>query len=123
MEKWQYGGSNDFCADGPGTNYGAASSIGRKSNVQEIDGALSKIMNLRGVYFDWDEQHGGEHDIGFIAEEVGEVIPEIVSYEPDGVYATGVDYGAITPVLVQAIKEQQRQIKELKAQIDELKKD
>ena len=112
----------DFYATGSGVNYGAASSIRWKSNVQEIDGALDKIINLRGVYFDWDEEHGGHHDMGFIAEEVGEVIPEIVSYEPDGVYATGVDYGAITPVLVQAIKEQQRQIKELKAQIDELKK-
>jgi len=60
--------------------------------------------------------------MGFIAEEVGKVIPEIVAYEPDGVYATGVDYGAITPVLVQAIKEQQEQIKQLKAEIEELKK-
>jgi len=75
-----------------------------------------------GVYFDRDEEHGGKHDTGFIAEEVGEVIPEIVGYEPDGVYATGVDYGAITPMLVQAIKEQQRQIEELKAQIAELRK-
>lgn len=117
-----HGGINDFYASGPGTNYGSASSIRWKSNIQEIDGALEKIMKLRGVYFDWDEEHGGLHDMGFIAEEVGEVIPEIVSYETDGVYASGVDYGAITPVLVQAIKEQQRQIEELKAQIAELRK-
>jgi hypothetical protein len=88
----------------------------------EIKGALDKVMNLRGVYFDWDEEHGGKHDIGFIAEEVGIVIPEIVAYEPDGVYATGIDYGAITPMLVQAIKEQQKQIEELKAIIEELRK-
>ena len=75
-----------------------------------------------GVYFDWDEEHGRQHDMGFIAEEVGQVIPEIVGYEPDGVYARGVDYGAITPMLVQAIKEQQRQIEELKAQVEELRK-
>ena len=75
-----------------------------------------------GVYFDWDEEHGGKHDMGFIAEEVGKVVPEIVSYEPDRVYATGVDYGAITPMLVQAIKEQQRQIEELKAQVEEFRK-
>ena len=60
--------------------------------------------------------------MGFIAEEVGKVIPEVVAYEPDGVYATGVDYGAITPMIVQAIKEQQEQIKQLKAEIEELKK-
>jgi hypothetical protein len=112
----------DFYADGPGTNYGTSSSIRWKRNIQDIDGALDKVMSLRGVYFDWDEKHGGKHDMGFIAEEIGKVIPEIVSYEPDGVYATGVDYGAITPMLVQAIKEQQRQIEELKAQIRKLKK-
>jgi hypothetical protein len=43
-------------------------------------------------------------------------------FEPDEVYATAVDYGAITPLLVQAIKEQQKQIEQLKAKIDELKK-
>jgi hypothetical protein len=117
-----WGNAYDFYAAGPGTDYGVASSIRWKRNIQEIDGALDKVIALRGVYFDWDEEHGGQHDMGFIAEEVGKVIPEIVGYEPDGVYATGVDYGAITPMLVQAIKEQQRQIEELKAEITELKK-
>ncbi|NWG04286.1 MAG: tail fiber domain-containing protein [Syntrophaceae bacterium] len=117
-----YGGEYDFLATGPGIDYGVESSIRWKRNIQEIDGALDKIMSLRGVYFDWDEEHGGKHDIGFIAEEVGKVIPEIVAFEPDGVYATGIDYGAITPMLVQAIKEQQKQIEELKAQINELRK-
>lgn len=117
-----YGSTYDFYADGPGTNYGSSSSIRWKRNIREIDGALEKILSLRGVYFDWDEAHGGKHDMGFIAEEVGEVIPEIVSYEPDGVYATGIDYGAITPMLLQAIKEQQKQIDALRAQVEELKK-
>jgi hypothetical protein len=112
----------DFVAAGPGIDYGSESSIRWKRNIVEIKGALDKVMNLRGVYFDWDEEHGGKHDIGFIAEEVGIVIPEIVAYEPDGVYATGIDYGAITPMLVQAIKEQQKQIEELKAIIEELRK-
>ena len=52
--------------------------------------------------------------MGFIAEEVGAYIPEIVVYEEDGVYATGLDYGAMTPILVEAIKE-------LKAENDALK--
>jgi hypothetical protein len=95
----------DFYAAGPGTNYGAASSIRWKENIIEIENALDKILNIRGVYFDWDTEHGGEHGMGFIAEEVGEYIPEIVSYEEDGNDATGLDYGAITPILVQAVKE------------------
>ena len=97
------------------------SSIRWKKNITEIDNALDKVLNIRGVYFDWDEEHGGQHDMGMIAEEVGEYIPEIVIYEDDGVYATGMDYGALTPVLVEAIKEQQAQIEELKKVICELK--
>ncbi len=49
--------------------------------------------------------------MGFIAEEVGEHIPEIVTYEKDGVYASGIDYGAITPLL-----------DELSSKIEEMKK-
>jgi hypothetical protein len=119
---WGNGTAYDFYAFGEGQDYGTASSVRWKRNIEEIEDALDKVMTLRGVYFDWDEEHGGKHDMGFIAEEVGKVIPEIVGYEPDGVYATGVDYGAITPMLVQAIKEQQRQIEELKAQVEELRK-
>ena len=117
-----YGADYDFYAAGPNIHYGQESSIRWKKNIIEIDHALDKVVNLRGVYFDWDEEHGGQHDMGFIAEEVGKVIPEIVGFEPDGVYATGVDYGAITPMLVQAIKEQQKQIEQLKAQIEELRR-
>ena len=116
-----YGIQYDFYAAGPGINYGYASSIRWKKNIKEIGGALDKVLSLKGVYFDWDEEHGGQHDMGFIAEEVGKVIPEIVAFEPEGVYATGVDYGAITPVLVQAIKEQQQLIDEQQEQILELK--
>jgi hypothetical protein len=116
------GSQYDFYAAGAGTHYGQASSIRWKKNIAEIDNALDKVMSIRGVYFDWDEEHGGNHGMGYIAEEVGQVIPEIVAYEPDKIFATGVDYGAITPVLVQAIKEQQEQIKLLKAEIEELKK-
>jgi len=116
------GGSWDFIANGPGQNYGSISSIRWKSNIVEIDNALEKVINMRGVYFNWDEEHGGQHDMGFIAEEVGKYVPEIVDYEKDGVYITGMDYAAITPVLVQAMKEQQKQIEELKAEIAELRK-
>jgi hypothetical protein len=126
------GGSYDFFAVGAGTNYGASSSIRWKNNITLIEGALDKVLALEGVYYDWDEEHGGIHDMGFIAEDVGLVVPEIVGFEnasnesnwyvdDDGntkLYATGVDYGALTPVLVEAIKEQQKQIEELKLRIE-----
>jgi len=128
------GNTYDFYAAGPGTNYGSSSSIRWKENVIEIDNALDKVLNIRGVYFDWDEEHGGQNDMGFIAEEIGEYIPEIVSFEDatnqsnhytengeDKIYASGVDYGALTPVLVEAIKEQQEMIKQQNNTINQLK--
>ncbi|RJQ15869.1 tail fiber domain-containing protein [Candidatus Woesearchaeota archaeon] len=116
------GTTNDFYASGTGTNYGAASSIRWKSDVKEIDDALDTVTKIRGVTFTWDKEHGGQEDMGFIAEEVGKEIPEIVSYEENGVDAVAVDYGAITPVLVEAIKELKAENDELKKRVDALEK-
>lgn len=118
---WAFGQAYDYYAAGPGVNYGAASSIRWKNNIVEIDNPLEKLTSLRGVYFDWDEEHGGRHDIGIIAEEVGEVIPEIVSYEINSEYADGMDYSKLAPLLVEALKAQQKMIEELKAEVQELK--
>lgn len=116
VEGWGPGGGFDFYAAGPGTNYGAASSIRWKSDVRPIDDPLGKLLRLRGVYFNWDKEHGGHHDVGMIAEEVGEVLPEIVQYEENGIDASGMDYGQLTPLLVEAVKE-------LKTEVDKLRKE
>jgi hypothetical protein len=84
-----------------------------KHNVQPISDALDKVLSLRGVSFDWNAEHGGSHDIGFVAEEVGKVIPEVVTYEADGVNAKGLAYDRLTALTVEAIREQQAQIKAL----------
>lgn len=124
----------DFYAFGQGTNYGASSSIRWKNNISEIPDALNKILKLRGVYYNWNEDHGGKYDMGFIAEEVGEFVPEIVGYDDETndsnwytdengnkkLYATGVDYGALTPMLVEAIKEQQKIIDNQESEINSL---
>jgi len=124
------GGQYDFYADGPGENYGSASSIRWKRNIQAIDNPLEKIVQLRGVYFNWDPEHGGGHDVGMIAEEVGKVLPEIVQYEEDCIYASGMDYGRLTPLLVEAVKalkkeasEQEKQLIEKGVEIAVLKKE
>ncbi|UCD76174.1 MAG: tail fiber domain-containing protein, partial [Phycisphaerales bacterium] len=93
----------DFYATGTGIDYGAESSIRWKRNIRSISRPLEKLAELRGVYFDWDEEHGGQHDVGMIAEEVGEVLPEIVQYEAKGIYASGMDYSKLTPLLVEAL--------------------
>jgi Chaperone of endosialidase len=103
-----YGKSNssagfDVFAGGAGINYGSSSSRRWKKNVEPISDALHKLAQLRGVYFDWDSEHGGRHDVGMIAEEVGAVLPEIVGYEENGVDAIGLDYSKMTPLLVEAV--------------------
>jgi hypothetical protein len=104
------GDAYDFYAGGSGTDYGTSSSIRWKNNVVPISNPLRKLSKIDGVYFDWDQEHGGKHSVGFIAEQVGEVLPEIVDYEKDSEYAIGMDYSKITPLLVEAVKAQQKQI-------------
>lgn len=112
----------DFYATGSGVDYGSSSSVRWKNNIVGINNALSKVLRLRGVYFDWDKEHGGGYDMGMVAEEVGKIIPEIVVWDKDAPgYATGMDYSKLTPVLIEAVKEQQKQIDVQQKQIDELK--
>lgn len=115
---WASGGLYDFYAAGAGANFGAASSKRWKNNIRLIDSPIEKVNALRGVYFDWDKEHGGKHDLGFIAEEVGKILPEIVVFEENGIDAIGLDYSKLTPLLVEAIKEQQKLIKELTKRIE-----
>ncbi|GDX98139.1 hypothetical protein LBMAG48_05430 [Phycisphaerae bacterium] len=94
-----------------------------KENVATLTDPVGMIRKLRGVSFDWksamaDGTH--KHDIGFIAEEVGAVLPELVTRTGDG-KATGLDYGRVVPVTVEAIKQQQTRLEALEAENAELK--
>ena len=71
-------------------------------------------MSMRGVSFDWIDS--GNSEIGVIAQEVEEVLPELVNTNDEGIKS--VKYGNIVAVLIEAIKEQQEQINELKAQLN-----
>ena len=86
-----------------------------KTNISPIEGALEKVQRLSGVSFDW--KIDGKHDIGLIAEDVGEVIPEVVAYEENGKDAKSLDYARLVAVLIEAMKEQQKEIEELKAAV------
>ncbi len=96
------------------------SDIRLKENVAPLQNALSIVGALRGVRFDWREDVGdlaGEGpDIGVIAQEVKEVVPEVVHETRSG-YLT-VDYGKLVPVLIEAIKEQQAEIERIRALMD-----
>jgi hypothetical protein len=89
-----------------------------KTNIVTLQGALDKVERLRGVSY--DAKADGQHNIGLIAEEVGEVVPEVVAYEANGQDAKSVDYARLTALLIEAVKEQQVQLKELRAEVERL---
>tara|TARA_B100000902_G_scaffold96419_1_gene99098 strand:+ start:771 stop:1580 length:810 start_codon:yes stop_codon:yes gene_type:complete len=95
--------SGAFTATG---NITAFSDARLKDNVETIEGALDKVSQMRGVMYDKD----GERGTGVIAQEMQQVMPEVVQ---DGEYLS-VAYGNIVGVLIESIKE-------LKAEIEELK--
>jgi hypothetical protein len=91
-----------------------------KENKVILVNSLDKVNRLNGYEFDWIPMlgiHENEgRDIGVIAQEVEKVLPEIVTTRDNGYKA--VKYEKIVPVLIEAIKELSREIKELKKQID-----
>jgi len=90
-----------------------------KTNIKPIRAGLEKVKALQGVYYDWKKT--GERDIGMIAEDVGRIIPEVVEYEENGIDAKSLDYARLVAVLVEAMKEQQREIEALKYDVEQLK--
>jgi len=102
------------------TNFIKSSDISLKKNVLSLDNALGKVLALRGVSFGWkDSANEKGTQIGLIAQEVEKVYPEIVSVGANG--KKGVDYSALVAPLIEAVKEQQKQINELKIEIETLK--
>ena len=85
-----------------------------KENIKPIESSVDKVKQLRGVTYDWKET--GEASVGVIAQEVEAVFPELVVENEE---YKSVDYGKLTSVLIEAIKEQQAQIDELKAKLGE----
>jgi hypothetical protein len=96
------------------------SSMRWKEDIRPIPNALEKVLALRGVNFRWKPEYGGTEDIGFLAEEVARVVPEVVSYEPDG-QVGAMDYGRLTALLVEALKEEHRRNEALRAEVAELR--
>jgi hypothetical protein len=90
-----------------------------KKNIETIGQALQKVQNLRGVNFEWKdtEHHEAGLQMGFIAQEVEEVIPEVVSNGGD---SYSMQYSLLTALLVEAVKEQQQIIKDLKQRVQTL---
>ncbi|MBX3379981.1 MAG: tail fiber domain-containing protein [Phycisphaeraceae bacterium] len=106
-------------------NVAVPSSIRFKDHVVPMDDALESLLRIEGVRFDWKPEYAKERgfvsDVGFVAEDVAKVFPEIVFKDADG-NVIGMDYSRVTAVAVEAIKqlklEQEKQIEKLRAEKD-----
>jgi len=97
------------------TDINSTSDINLKTNIHPIENSLNIISNIRGVSFDWKES--GKPSYGVIAQELEEVLPELVN----GTDPKSVNYNGIIGILIEGMKSQQNQINELKAEIELLK--
>ena len=96
--------------------YGSPSDKRLKENIKPIESALDKVSKLQGVTFDWKKSDSVldiKKDIGFIAQDVQKVIPELVRENDNGLLS--LRHQGITPILLEAIKELKAEIEELKS--------
>ena len=90
------------------TDFNSTSDINLKENIRSIEDPLNKVLQLNGVEFDWKDNQ--QSSIGVIAQELEKVFPSLVKTAEN----KSVNYNGLIGVLVEAIKEQQKQIEELK---------
>jgi len=98
--------------------YGSPSDKRLKENIKPIKSALDKVNKLQGVTFNWKKSNSIldiKEDIGFIAQDVQKVIPELVRENEDGMLS--MRHQGIAPILLEAIKELKAEIEELKKQV------
>jgi hypothetical protein len=116
---WKYNGSS-ICAPCP-------SDERAKINVEKLDDSLNKVLKLQGVSFEWNPEVVSQRafkqkkSIGLIAQEVEKVLPEVIVEEViENQTLKTVEYGNLTAILIEAIKDQQNQINSLKETVHEL---
>jgi hypothetical protein len=98
------------------TDFNSASDINLKENIQRIDNPIDKIIKIDGVRFDWKSDN--KPSMGVIAQNIEEVLPELVNGED----SKTVNYNGIIGLLIECVKTQQEQIDELNRRLDELSK-
>ena len=95
-----------------------------KKDVVTLDNALARVLRMRGVVFSWRPDEFPERgfsdarQVGFIAQEMKEIVPEIVFEGSDGYLS--IDYAKLTPFLVEAIQTQEEELAELRRANEEL---
>lgn len=110
--------SNSITSSGDVISY-SSSDMNMKTNILRIDSALSKVNSIDGVTFNWKEETGKDtnrREAGVIAQQVQEVLPEVVMKREDG--TLGVRYEQLVPLLVEAIKELSEKVENLQNQLN-----
>jgi trimeric autotransporter adhesin len=91
-------------------------------NIRQIEDVMPKIMAMNGKTYNWNEDSKPkESQIGFIAQEVEKIFPELVQTNENGYKS--VNYIALVPVLLEGIKDLQKQLDDKKSDIELLKKE
>lgn len=112
--RWTTDTSGNFTATG---NITAYSDIKLKANIHPIQNALNTVSRLRGVSY--QRISDGSTQIGVVAQEVKEVLPEVVIEDSEGTLS--VAYGNMVGLLIEAIKEMNKRLDTLKAEVTQLK--
>ena len=94
-------------------NFDSLSDLTTKTNINTIDNSLSKVLQMRGVYFNRKEDDDPKTYSGVIAQEIETILPEVVTTNETGLKT--VSYGNIVGVLIEAIKELNDEIQTLKS--------
>jgi hypothetical protein len=97
-----------------------------KKDILPIENALNKILALNGITYNWNKEFDpsknlDDHNhLGLIAQDVEKILPQVINTESGRLQIKSVSYSDIIPVLIEAIKEQQNQINELKNQLKDI---
>ena len=97
-------------------NVTAFSDVTLKENIETIPNALDKVLNLRGVGFNRVDKEDNPREIGVIAQEVEEIIPEVVHTNQEGIKS--VAYGNLVGLLIESIKELKAEVNDLKTKLE-----
>ena len=106
--------------DSTGTTYNTTSDRRLKKNIKTITDGTDKLMLMNPVTHGWKADPEAATVHGFIAQEMMNIVPEAVSGDPEGEEMMSMDYGRITPVIVAALQDALKEIKELKDRINKL---
>jgi hypothetical protein len=102
-----------------GTTYNTTSDIRLKQDIEPLQ-ATDKLMAMNPVSYAWKADPDGQRSMGFIAQEMQEVMPEAVSTGDDDDAMMSMDYGRITPILVSALQDAHKKIEQLEQRIAEM---